>query len=98
MKTIATLLITLVVLLSGCGSKTGVQTSAQESYLYFNGDTDDITVSIDQGEAFEVESGQNNQYSIKPGKHTVEILKDGVLIQKREIYVGDGIAKEIKVQ
>ncbi|WP_304545067.1 hypothetical protein [Sulfurimonas microaerophilic] len=98
MKTLATLLIMITLLLSGCGLKQGVETSAQKAYLYFSGDTDDVLVSIDNGEPFEVKEGRENQYSIKPGKHLIEISKDGEIIIKREIYVGDGIAKEIEVR
>ena len=85
-------------MMSGCGSKTGVQSSAQKSYLYFTGNTKSIEVSIDKAASFSVQSGQNSQYSVKPGKHLIEVTRDGVLIIKREIYLGDGIAKEIEVQ
>jgi uncharacterized membrane protein len=98
MKTFLTLLATITVLLSGCGSKVGVQTTEQEGYIYFNGNTNGASVSIDGNASFNIKSGQNNQYSVKPGKHIIEISKNGQLILKREIYIGDGIAKEIKVQ
>ncbi len=93
-------IISLVLLLSisGCGYKEGVATAAQKSYLYFSGNTDNIRVSIDGGEKFSVKEGQNNQYGIKPGKHLIEVYRDGAIIVKREVFVSDGIAKEIEIQ
>lgn len=98
MKTLLIIATTLLLLISGCGSKEGVKSEAQKSYLYFTGQTSGVIVSIDKGEGFSVQSGQNNQYGVKPGKHLVEVSRDGTLIVKREIYLGDGIAKEIEVQ
>lgn len=83
---------------SGCGYKEGSITGAQKSYLFFTGDTKNILVSIDGGERFSVESTQNNQYSLKPGKHLVEVFRDEKIVLKREIYLGDDIAKEIEVR
>jgi len=93
-------IITLVLLLgiSGCGYKEGVATAAQKSYIYFSGNTSSVEVSIDGGEKFDVEEGQTNQYGVKPGKHLVEVYKDGKLIIKRELFISDGVAKEIEVQ
>ncbi|MEA3370447.1 MAG: hypothetical protein U9Q40_03835 [Campylobacterota bacterium] len=93
-------IISLVLLLgvSGCGYKEGVATATQKSYLYFSGNTSNVKVSIDSGEKFSVEAGQTNQYGVKPGKHLVEVYRDGAIVVKREVYIGDGIAKEIEVQ
>lgn len=93
-------IISIVLLLgiSGCGYKEGVATAAQKSYIYFSGNTSNIEVSIDGGEKFDVKSGQTNQYSVKPGKHLVEVYRDGAIVVKREVFVSDSIAKEIEVQ
>lgn len=88
----------LIFTVSGCGYKEGVAIASQKSYLYFTGDTDRIKVSVDGGKSFSVKEGQLNQYSIKPGKHLVEIYRDNNVIIKREIFVSDGVAKEIEVQ
>ena len=85
-------------LFSGCGHKEGTISATQKSYLYFTGNTHFVKVSVDGGPKFLIHRGQNNQYSVKPGKHLVEVYRDGTLIIKREIYVGDGIAKEIEVR
>jgi hypothetical protein len=98
MKILLTTLMAFALFFVGCGSKEGVRSEAQKSYLYFTGNVDDVSVSIDKAAAFEVKAGENNQYTTKPGKHLIEVYRDGVLIIKREIYLGDGVAKEIEVR
>ena len=88
----------LILAISGCGYKEGVATASQKSYIYFSGNTDDVKISIDNGEEFSIESGKLNQYSIKPGKHIVKVFRENTIVTKREIFVGDGISKEIEVQ
>lgn len=96
----AVLVITLlsIVFLSGCGYKEGVETSTLKSYLYFTGDINGASVSIDKGEMFHVKAGKNNKYTIGTGKHLVEVYRNGALIVKREIFTSDGISKEIEVK
>lgn len=81
----------------GCGYKEGVSAGDQKSFLYFSGNTKNVTVSVDDGEKFSVKNGRDNQYRIKPGKHTVRVYREGEIRVEREIYVGDGIAKEISI-
>ena len=97
-KIILTVGLIALIFLSGCGYKEGVVTATQKSYLYFTGNTNDTVVSVDNGEKFTIQNGTNNQYSVKPGKHLVEVYKDNRLIIKREIFISDGIAKEIEVK
>jgi len=88
----------LVALLAGCGYKEGVRTEAQKSFLYFSGDVDGALVSVDGGAQFSVKPGKDNLYSIPPGKHKVFVTREGRVIVERDIYVGDGVAKEIEVR
>jgi len=97
-KIILTLGLFIFLSFTGCGYKEGTVTATQKSYLYFTGDVSNALVSIDSGEKFNVISGQNNQYPIKPGKHLVEVYKDDKIVIKRELYIGDDIAKEIEVR
>ena len=97
MKQIILVVSMTLLFLSGCGYKEGVSNTAQKSYLYFSGDTINTLVSIDGGEKFSVKPGENNQYSIKPGKHLIEVYRNGSATLKRTIYIADGIAKEIEV-
>ena len=87
----------LVLTFVGCGYKAGVSTSEQTSYFFFSGDTTNVTVSIDGMATFTVEPGRDNQYKVAPGKHQIRVYRQGLLIVDREVYVGDGIAKEIGV-
>jgi len=84
--------------ITGCGYKEGVVTPEQKSYLYFTGDVKDVRVSIDNGAGFTVEEGKNHQYQIGSGKHTVVVYRGDAVIAKREIFVSDGVGKEIEVQ
>lgn len=84
--------------LSGCGYKEGVVTPEKKSYLYFTGDLKNVKVVVDNNEGFSVESGANNRYKINSGKHKVTIYRGDKVIVNREIFVGDGVEKEIEVQ
>lgn len=87
-----------ILAMNGCGYKEGVVTAEQKSYLYFTGNVKNVKVSIDNGEGFEVEEGINHQYKITSGKHTVVLYKGDEIVVKREIFVSDGVGKEIGVQ
>ena len=84
--------------LSGCGYKEGVATGDKKSYLYFSGNVDDIKVSVDDAAQFGVKEGRDNQYELKPGKHLVTVYRNNEIVIKREIFLGDGIAKEMEVK
>ncbi len=86
------------IFLSGCGYKEGAVSATQKSYLYFTGNVNDTMISIDNGNKFSVIAGQNEQYSLKPGKHLIEIYRANTLIIKREIFISDGVIKEIEVE
>ena len=85
-------------LATGCGYKSGVATGERQSFLYFTGDVKGAEVSVDNGRPFAVEPGRDNQYKIVPGKHNVKVYRGDALLVDRDIYVGDGVAKEIGVQ
>ena len=86
-----------LLLISSCGYKEGIATSEQVAYLYFTGDTNNVMVSIDGGQKFSVSSGRDHQYKITPGTHTVRIYRGESLIVERQIYLSDGVAKQIGV-
>jgi len=84
--------------ISGCGYKEGTVNTAQKSYLFFSGNVKNVEVSIDEGKRFSVLGGQKNQYALKPGKHKIEVYREGKIIVKREVYIGEDISKEIEVK
>lgn len=99
MKKIAGLIVLAVVLvMSGCGYKSGVATGERQSFLYFTGEVKGAEVSVDDGARFTVEPGRDNQYRVAPGKHNVKVYSGDTLVVDRDIYLGDGVAKEIGVR
>lgn len=84
--------------LNGCGYKEGVVTGAQKSYLYFTGNVTNVSVSVDNSPMFAVKEGANERYQVQPGKHSITLYRGNEMISKREIFLSDGIAKEIEVQ
>jgi len=84
--------------ITGCGYKEGVVTPDQKAYLYFSGNVTDVKVAVDNSEGFQVEEGRNHQYKINTGKHTVKIYRGNEMIVNRDIFVSDGVGKEIEVQ
>jgi hypothetical protein len=99
MKTILSIAsLFLLLMTSGCGYKEGVKTEAPKSYLYFNGDVSDIRVSIDDAVEFNVLAGEKHQYAITPGKHIIKIYRGDSLIVTRDLFISDGVAKEIEVK
>jgi viroplasmin and RNaseH domain-containing protein len=87
-----------VLALSGCGYQEGVVTPEKKSYLYFTGDVNDVKVVVDNNEGFTVEEGSKHKYKINPGKHKVTVYRGDKIIVNREIFVSDGVEKEIEVQ
>ncbi len=82
----------------GCGYVEGAKTSTQKSYIYFSGNATNLLVSIDKSEKFVINpDDRKHQYALKPGKHLVEVYKDNAIILKREIFLSDGIIKEIEL-
>jgi len=98
MRVLTVLGLLSLLLISGCGYKEGISISHQVSYLYFTGDTSSIMVSVDGGKKFDVRSGRDHQYEITPGTHTIRVYRGDSIVVDREIYLSDGVAKEIGVQ
>ncbi len=99
----AKIIISLIplLLLFGCGLKQGVVQKDSVSYLSFTGNIHNAEVYIDEGDAFllEQESTEDNpvHYQVEPGKHVIVIKKMGRRVLHRQILLGDGIVKEIRV-
>jgi hypothetical protein len=85
-------------ILAGCGYQEGVSTPEKKAYLYFTGDVKDVKVVVDNNEGFSVEEGSKNKYKINSGKHKITVYRADKIVVNREIFVSDGIEKEIEVQ
>lgn len=103
MNLLKTFVITfLFMLTSACSSyntySSGSTTTEPVSYLYFTGNTEGAEVSIDEAAAFLVtKSGVKQQYKVTPGKHTIVVFKQGTIVVKRNVLLGDGHEKEISI-
>lgn len=97
---IASIIVLLAIfsMMSGCGYKEGVKTQERTAYLYFTGDAKGAEVSIDGAISFTVEKlGVDEQYKVSPGKHLITVTKGDTVVVKRELLLGDGVAREINV-
>ncbi len=83
---------------TGCGYQEGVITPEKKAYLYFTGNVQDVKVVVDSNEGFTIETGPKHKYKINSGKHTVTVYRGDKIIVNREIFVSDGVEKEIEVQ
>lgn len=88
----------IILILTGCGYQEGISTPEKKAYLYFTGDVKDIKVIIDDNQGFAIEAGAKHKYTINPGKHKVTIYRGNKLVVYREIFISDGLEKEIEVQ
>lgn len=94
----AILLISVFMVMSGCGYKEGVQSEERVSYLYFSGSAKGAVVYIDDLPTFTVKKlGPNETYKVAPGKHLIIVKKDGQVLVERTLLLSDGVAKEIYV-
>ncbi len=92
----------LFLLTSACSSyntySSGSTTAEPVSYLYFTGNIEGAEVAIDDAPAFLVtKSGAKQQYKVTPGKHTIVVSKQGNVVVKRSLLLGDGHEKEIHI-
>ena len=106
------LVFALAILYGGCGLNEGVVQKEQKSFLWFTGNTLNATVYIDdlvpimlnELSSSASDGGENKKkginqvhYEISPGRHTIVVRKSGEEVLKRNILLGSGITKEIKI-
>ena len=111
-KNIFYLGLVFLMLFGGCGLKEGVVQKEPKSFLWFTGNTQNAIVYIDNINPITLsewsshphdESGvsrkRNSQfhYELSPGKHTIIVKNDGVVVVNRNILLGSGITKEIQI-
>lgn len=93
-KIFITLLILLVV---SCGGlRTTVSTKDYNGFIKFVGNTNGITVVIDNNEPFQLEL-KTEAYELKPGKYQIKIYRNEILIVDRLILIDKQITTEIEV-
>lgn len=103
MNIIRTLFVlSLLAITSACSSyntySSGKITAEPVSYIYFSGNITDAEVSIDGAPSFLViKAGPKQQYKVTPGKHTIIVTKQGKVVVKRNVLLGDDHEKEINI-
>ena len=103
--------VVLLALFSGCGLKEGVVQTDTKSFLWFTGDTQNAEVFIDDLDTIVLDAvgvgdvdqrGKNKKedkvyYEISPGKHTIIVKKSGEVVVHRNVLIGNGLIKEIRI-
>lgn len=85
-------------ILTGCGYKEGVKNEAQKAYLYFTGNTQNVEIKVDDNSFMLTKQMRpDDLFQITPGKHTVIAIRDNQVILQKDIYVNNGISKEIQL-
>ena len=93
-----TLLVFWTLSLLVCGHREGVETTDRKSFLYFTGYTEHVVIMIDNVPLDpKVTMTAKDRFQIQPGEHLVEVRHKGRALVRRQIYVGDGVAKEIHI-
>ena len=95
----------------GCAYKEGIEQGEPQSYLGFTGSTQGAFASIDGEKPFTVDADQNGTanfreagsstsrtlYQISSGKHIIIVKKGGKIVVHREVLIGSGMTKEIRI-
>jgi hypothetical protein len=100
----------LLLIIASCGYKEGIIQPSDKSYLKFSGNVENVSVQIDNGEPFVLKSyitqsgGQERKirpdkklYQVSPGRHTIKIFRDGILIVDRILILDNNVIKEILI-
>lgn len=103
-------LFVLVFCISACGFKEGVVMHDKKSYLWFSGNSDGVSVMIDDQSPFDlspsyyVDSQGNKKsktspvhYEVDPGKHTIKLTRNDKLILERTLLLGNHMTTEIEI-
>lgn len=84
-------------LIYGCGLRETVSQKEKTGYLNFTGSLSNVTVYIDDLEPMVLTGGKNVHYEISAGRHHITVVKDGSTVVDRNILLGSGAIKEIKI-
>lgn len=103
----------LLLALASCGYREGIISSEPAAFLSFGGNTTGAVVNVDDNVSFSLGNGPGTaaiydtgekekrlaetHYRVTPGKHRIQVVKNGTTVVDRELLIGDGITKEIAV-
>lgn len=99
--------------LANCGYREGVTVAEPGAFLAFGGNTAGAIVKIDESVSFVLGEGtgtaipsdtgekekrlSGTHYRLAPGKHRIQVVKNGTVVVDREVLLGDGATREISV-
>jgi len=84
-------------LICSCGGyNEGIIQKSEKGFLKFVGEIKTVTVAIDQGEEFLLDS-KIEVYQVKPGKHTIKMYRNNNLILNRNVIVDNQTTMEIEI-
>lgn len=85
--------------LNNCAYNEGVIQKDNTSYLKLTGNTENISLQIDDGKEIQLsEILDNTVYEIDPGTHIITIRRNSEIIVQRKLYFDNQITKEVKVK
>lgn len=108
---VQTVTVAAILVLAGCGYQEGIRQPDRQSYVWFSGETTTALAIIDDNEPFKVEqtysvdseTGERvskkgrTLYQIKPGRHVIIVKKNGQVVVHRDLIIGAGTTKEVRI-
>ena len=79
----------------GCAYNTGAVQRAEKSSLQFTGNSEGVSVVIDNNSSFQLSTTEGSLYQLNHGKHTIKIYRNNKLIVDRIIFLEDHGIMEI---
>jgi hypothetical protein len=108
---VLTVMVMAVFVFSGCGYQEGIRQPDRQSFIWFSGEISNAVAIIDNNEPFKVEQNyyvdsdtgervsknRRTLYQLRPGRHVIIVKKNGQIIVHREVLIGAGATKEVRV-
>lgn len=94
----------LMFFMASCGYQEGIVQKSDKSFLRFTGNTQNVSVQIDDAAPFSLgtevsqESSSNRMlYQVSPGKHTVKVYRQNRLIVNRILFLDSQVTQEVDI-
>ncbi|MDP2359998.1 MAG: hypothetical protein Q8O14_04495 [bacterium] len=88
----------LLAIACSCGHHSEIRVKASESYVRFFGNLDGVAVSIDSADFVSIaEFKSKHVLATSPGRHVIEVRRNGETIVLREVLLSNGTTLEIQI-
>jgi hypothetical protein len=84
-----------VMFILACGHTEGTIQKADQSFIVFSGNLDNVEIRIDDLEPFAPLIGKH--YQLKPGQHYVTAYRGEALLVDRKIFLENQVTTEINI-